>query len=328
MAVQDKFQIGVKAETTYGTKVTVDRFFEGQEAIKYNYGRVQSRGMRTGSRVPRNDRFFPYKIGGGGPLTIPVLTKGFGFWLDQMMGSVATTGPTDVKYTHTGTFGSLYGKKFTTQVNRPFNPANTDQAFTYAGCKVASWEFNLALDEELYATIDIDCQDEDTATALAVASFPSPAEIFSFVGGAVTVGGSAFEISGITVGCDNMLKTENSKIKNTSLKNEPPENEYRRVYWTLREADFADLTQFNRVKSATAAGALATIVLTCATPTLIGTTSTPSFVLTVDEGRFDTIEGHQATKEGVLMQTLTGVGLFDGSTSPVTIAYGTADTTP
>lgn len=329
MAIQDKFQLGAKAESTYGTKVTVDRFFEGMENISYDYGRVQSRGMRTGARVPRNDRFMVYKNGGGGPVTIPVLSKGFGFWLDLMMGSVATTGPTDSRYTHTGTFGSLYGKMFTLQANRPVNPANTDQAFTWGGCKVKGWEFNLDNGGMLECTLDVDAQDEDTATALASASWPSgTVENLSFVGATVTVGGSSFEVDGLTIGCDNMLKTANSKIKGSSLKNQPVEQDFRRVYWTLKDADFADLTQFNRVKSATAAGALATIVLTCQAPTLLGVTAYPQIVITVDEGRFDTITGHQATGPGVTMQTLTGVGLFDGSTSPVTIAYGSGDTTP
>lgn len=327
MAVQDKFQFGVKSESSYGGEVTVDRFYEGMEDIKYEYGRIQSRGMRTGSRVPRSDRFFPYKNGGGGPVTIPVLTKGFGWWLAQMLGSSATAGPTDSAYTHTGTFGTLYGKSFTAQSNRPFNPDNSNQPYTWLGCKVASWEFNLALAEEVYCQLEVDVQDELTATSLASASFPSGAELLTFVGAELTVGGTAFEISGVTIGCDNMLKRANSKIKGTSLKNEPVENEYRRLYWTLREADFDDLTQFNRVKSATAAGAVAEIILTCTGPTLLGATTYPSLTITLDQARFDTIEGHTASKEGVLMQTLTGVGLFDGSTSPVTVEYVSGDAT-
>jgi hypothetical protein len=68
----------------------------------------------------RSDRRVPYIMGAGGSVSFSVLSKGFGFWLAQSLGTVATTGPADTTvYTHTGTVGSLTGDFFTAQVGVP-----------------------------------------------------------------------------------------------------------------------------------------------------------------------------------------------------------------
>src|SRR5262245_44317276 len=115
-------QLGVKAESTYGTAVTVDRFFEYEsESIEESYGRTEGDPLRVGSSAIRSDRSTPYFKGAAGQISLDVMTKGFGFWLPHLMGgSVVTSGPTDSKYTHTITEGTLVGKSFTCQVNRPF----------------------------------------------------------------------------------------------------------------------------------------------------------------------------------------------------------------
>ena len=58
-------QLGFKAESTYGTAVTVDRFTEFNSCgIALERGAVMSKGLRTGTRVQRSDRFMPYTSGG------------------------------------------------------------------------------------------------------------------------------------------------------------------------------------------------------------------------------------------------------------------------
>ena len=70
-------QLGVKAEATYGTGVTVDRFFEfDSESLAVEVGRVESSGIRAGTRAMRSDRRVPYVIGAGGSVEMMVLSKG------------------------------------------------------------------------------------------------------------------------------------------------------------------------------------------------------------------------------------------------------------
>ena len=114
-------QLGVKAESTYGTGVTVDCFYEfDSESLAVEVGRVESSAIRAGSRAMRSDRRVPYIMGASGSFQMPVLSKGFGFWLAQCLGTVGTAGPAETSvYTHTGTIGSMTGDMFTAQVGVP-----------------------------------------------------------------------------------------------------------------------------------------------------------------------------------------------------------------
>lgn len=327
MPAVTKYQLGTVDEVTYGTPVTPTRFHEFLTwGVKSQRGRIEGGGLRAGTRVQRSDRFVTVNNGAAGDATMEVLTKGFGFWLKHMLGSVATAAAVDGKTVHTGTIGDLKGDSFTAQVNKPFHPADTDQAFTYHGGKVTKWQLANQVNGLLIATLSFDFEDVDTSTALATASYPTSMELFSFVGATITVGGTAFEATDATFAGDNMLKVDRQYLRASALKKEPIEQDRRAITWSLA-ADFEDLAQYNRYVSETAAGALATIVATWQAPTLIGTTSKPTIVVTVDNARFD---DHDTAigGPGPLSQTLSGRGLYDGTDSAVSIAYGTADITP
>lgn len=327
MPAVTKYQLGYKDEVTYGTPLVVDRFAEFLTwGVKPQRGRIEGGGLRAGSRVQRTDRFVTVNNGAAGDATMEVMSKGFGFWLKHMLGTVATTAAVDGKTIHTGTIGDLKGDSFTAQVNKPFHPADTDQAFTYEGGKVTKWQLANQVNGLLIATLSLDFEDVSTATALATASYPTAMELFSFVGASITVGGTAFEATDVNISGDNMLKVDRQYLRNSSLKKEPIEQDRRAISWSLA-ADFEDLTQYNRYVSETAAGALATIVATWQAPTLIGVTAKPTIVVTIDNARFDDHDT-PISGPGPLSQTLSGRGLYDGTDSAVSIAYGTADVTP
>lgn len=319
-------QLGVKDETTYGTPVTVDRFFEfNSEGIKLEQRRVESRGLRATTRTVRSDRFEPYRVGASGPIALDVPTKGFGFWLKHMLGTVATGSVTDANYPHTGTEGSLYGDFFTLQLNRPLNPAGTAQPFTYHGCKVADWELSCDLDGVLVATLGIDAEDEDTTTGLATASYASDTRVFSFAGAAMTFGGSAIELTNFKVGGRNALNTNRRYLRASSLKKEPTENGMRDYTWSA-QADFAALTEYNRFRNADRANTLAAIVATFQGPVAHGGTTLPSLVVTIPAARFDAVDVNISGPAG-LMQDISGIAAANGTDSPVSIVYTTTDAT-
>jgi len=131
-------QLGVKDEVTYGTLVTPDRFFEFlSEGLAAETGRVESPGIRAGTRVLRSDRRVPYINGVTGSIELDVLSLGWSWWLKHMLGTVATTGPAETSvYTHTGTVGDLTGDFFTLQVGVPQIGGATITPKTVTGCKV------------------------------------------------------------------------------------------------------------------------------------------------------------------------------------------------
>lgn len=327
MSVPARYQGGVILESTFATYAAPTRFFEVvSDQVVPQYARIESAALRSGKRGMRTADFVPYILGAQGDINMEVRSKGFGYWLQFMLGSVATTGPTDAKYTHTGTLGSLTGKSFTWQGNRPFHPADTDQPFNFKGGKVISWELSNSAEGLLMLKLSCDFADVDTSNALAAVSYPSGVnELYSFVGGVVTVGGSQFDVTDASVSLDNGLKVDRRYLRSSPLKKEQVEANLRTPTFALT-ADFSDLTQLNRVSSATAAGAYAAVVLTWQAPTLIGAASLPTIVVTLPAARFD--EGFPAVSgSDPLTQAIKGKAL-DAGAGAISIAYGTADVTP
>lgn len=324
MSSASRAQLGLKAESTWATPVTVDRFFEfNKEDIKIDYRRTESAGLRSAHRTLRSDRFVPWHAGAKGPVTMEVLSKGFGLLFQHALGSVSTSGPTDSTYTHTCSIGNMKGLGLTVQVNRPFHPGDTDQAFTYAGGKVASGKLYNSVDGMLMLDLGLDFQDVATGTALASASYPSTTQPLSWAGGQVTIGGSNVDVLDVEIGWDNGLKTDDIYLRNSTLKKEPQEAKMREVTFKMT-CDFESLTQLNRFASSTASGALAAVV---GTWTLVGASTYPSVTATLAAARFD---GDPPTVSDTtpLRQTLVGKGLYNGTDSPLVIAYATADSTP
>ena len=69
--------LGVKDESTYGTPLTVDRFFElNSESIEPQIWRYESQAMRSGLRVGLATKSEPALLGAAGPVSLDVNTKG------------------------------------------------------------------------------------------------------------------------------------------------------------------------------------------------------------------------------------------------------------
>jgi hypothetical protein len=319
-------QLGVVDEVTYGTAVTVSRFFEYEsENIQETYGRTEGDPLRVGSGFVRNDRFTPYPGGASGTIQMGVLTKGFGFWLKHMMGQVATTGPAETTvYTHTGSEASLVGDSFTCQVNRPFHPSGTNQAFTYSGGKVSKWTLSNSVEGNLLLDLDVDFQKYATDVALATASYPASMDPFSWVGGYVTIGGSNYDVTEFSLEVDNGLNVDRRQIRANALKKEPTSS--RRSGSFSLSADFDSLTNRNRAAADTRAGALAAVTGVWRGPTLLGSTIYPEFSVSIAAARFDEWSGATEGTDAI-EQELSGAVRYDGSTSPVVVTYKSADTT-
>lgn len=319
-------QIGFADESAYGTAATPTRFFEfNSEGIEEAEGRTEGDPLRVGTHVRRSDRFTPWFSGAAGTIQMDVLTKGFGFFLKHMLGAVATTGPAETTvYTHTGTMGDLWGDSFTCQIGRPLNPGGTVQPFTYRGGKVTEWTLSNTVDANLLLELGVDFQQVATDTALATASYPSGMDNLTWAGAVVTVGGSQFDVSDISVRGNNNLNVDRRFLSGSTDKKEPVSSR-RELEFTL-SADFESMTQRNRAHAEAKADALAEIVATWTGPTLLGSTLYPKLVVTLPAGRFDAWSGAADGPDGIT-QELSGVGLFDGTNSPVTIAYSSADTT-
>jgi hypothetical protein len=322
-------QLGYKKETTYGTAVVVDTFHEYEsEGIAPVVERYDSPALRT-TIGPRDDRFVPWVAGYDGPLTIPVMTKGFGWWIEFMTGgNVTTTGPTEtVVYTHTFNIASLCDDSFTLQVDRPLGVCgDDDQAFTYAGCKVSEWTLTQEAGGVLTAELSIMAQTGTTATAKATATYVTGNELIPWTNTSLTIGGTAVPVKSWSVSCSNQLE-DRRMINGTAFRAKPVENAYRDITFSCT-CDFEALaTIYNRVVSATAAGTLAAVVVTANGPTLLGSSIYPGLTVTMPAVRFD--EGFpNVAGPGMIEISASGKALVNTSGVQCTLAYRTSQATP
>lgn len=331
-------RFGIGKESTYGTAVAITKSFEiMSEDFTGKYERTTAEAL-SGSFVQRADRFGVNRKGAEGSVTLEPLTKGFGDWLAAMTGQVATAGPTNVAvYTHTATIASLTGKTLTAQVIR-YDESGTARPWTYEGGKVTNFEFSNTVDQTLRVTIGMDFELESNPDApatvyaatdlLALPSAPALANIFTWQEGEIKVGGVAYDISEVTIGVDNSLNTDRYFIRVGSTKKEPIQDGKREVTWSFT-MPYIDNNFWEKVSSATAAGSYAELRAKWVGLTAIPTSSPvsyPSIEIIIPVARFDE-GGPVVAGEGMLEQSFSGVGLYDGTLSPISIVYVSNDTT-
>jgi hypothetical protein len=246
-------QLGLVAESTYGTFVTPTRFLEFvSESVKLGRPRIEAAGLRPGRRVLKTGRWKAGRKEVGGSVEFEVASKGFGLVFLHMLGAVTITTPGGGTLTrdHTHTLGNLRGKSLTIQVGREDRSA-TVRPFSYLGCKIASWELGCSIDEILKLTLEILGQDESTAQSLAVASYASGDELFVFTEGALTVAAVSTPVREFALSGDNAL-AEDDYALGSALRREAVEPALREISGTLN-ADFTDLTAYNRFVNGTEA---------------------------------------------------------------------------
>jgi len=331
-------RFGIGKELTYGTAVAITDSFEiMSEDFTGKYERTNAEAL-SGAYVMRSDRFSVNRKGAEGSVTLEPLTRGFGAWLNFMLGQVATGAAVETAaYTHTGTINNLTGKNLTVQVLRS-DESGTLRPWTYEGGKVTSFEFSNSVDQTLRCSISMDFELESNpdspagvyaGTALtALPTAPSGANVFVWDQGTVTVGGTPYDISEITIGVDNALNVDRYFIRQGASKREPVQDGKREVTWSFT-TPYVDNTFWEKVSSATAAGSFATINAKWVGLTSIPGTSTPLYPcieIDIPVARFDeggpTVDG-----DGMLEQSFSGVGLYNGTNSAITVTYRSQDAT-
>lgn len=321
MAVSDKAQIGTVDESVYGTGVVVTKFFDFTgESMKRDQDRMESSSLRAASRVITTDNWALGGVKVAGSVEMELRPKSQGWWFKHALGGVVTSqpnaGPDPTVYLHTFTPGDL-PTSFTLQVAKP-DIGNTAQPFTYKGCRIEEWDLSCDVNGFAHLAMNIVGQDEDTATALAVASYPTTNKALSWVQGTITIGGSATDIKKLKLKGKNNLKDDRFFLGNV-LRKQPLESALREYTGTF-DTEFNGLTNYNRFVS----GTEATIVLTFQGLTISGIYKYQT-VVTMNV-RFD---GDTPAVGGpdIIMHALPFKVINNGTLS-IKVEYQTTDTTP
>lgn len=251
MSVASKAQIGAVTETTYGTPVTVTKFFNFKsESLDFSQERMESESLRAGYTIKSEDWALGRKSVEG-DIEMELRPKGHGFWWAHAIGTPTTTQPDAVGaptvYKHTFVPAAL-PTSFTLQVGVP-DITDTARPFTYQGCRISEWSLECESDGFANMTMTLLGQDVTTATALAVASYPTGNKPLTFVQGVASIGGSAAQIKSISIEGSNNL-SDDRYFLGSALRATPLEND-KREYSGEMEMEFNTLGEYTRFRDAT-----------------------------------------------------------------------------
>jgi len=275
-------QLGLAAETTYGTAVTVSRFYPMvSEAIIATRNRLESQGIIAGANVLRSEQWKPGTIAVEGEIGLELYEQQTALLFEHMLGAITSSTSGGIA-THTATPASLLDKSLTVQVGRP-DVLGTVYPYTYSGVKISEWELSAQVDEVVTLGLTVIGQSETTDTSLATATYQSDAaRPFIFAEASAEIGGDAVDVRGITVRGSNGLTTDRWRLGDrTRLQ---PTGAELRAYDGTISMEFSTTAQYERYRD----GDEFSVVLTI--------TSSPSSSVTITmNARYDgitpTVEG-------------------------------------
>lgn len=198
-------QFGYKAETVFGTQVTVDKFLDfldGGSELDQQW--ADGEGLYSQGAYLRASRSVQTTRAAKGSLEACVVGKNWGTLFKHMLGSTVTT-PTVIAasaYKQVHTQGSTDGMSFTAQWGVPEVSGGVVQPITMVGTKVSGWELKCAAGDFLTASLDLIAKDELTlattpvSNALAAAAYAALQEGFTWNQATVKIGGTASTASG------------------------------------------------------------------------------------------------------------------------------------
>lgn len=313
-----KSQLGYKAEATFGTYIAPDKFIEFlSEGITADFERISSQGWRSGQRVESDLRWKAGRTNISGPVEAELQSKGMGGLFKAAFGTsvITTPGGGTLSRDHTYTLGDLVGDSLTIQLGREKRD-QTVQPFSYLGCKVNGFHLSCGMGELAKTSFDIVGRAEDTATGLVAATYPSTLELFSFVEGSVTIGGTTTPVRSASFDLDNRLNTDDYAF-GSALRRDVPEPALREATGAF-DADFADLVAYNRFVN----GTMASMVLLF-TGSIIETAIAYKLSLTANirtDGTTPTVGGPDEIR-----QPLTYKVMAPAAAEPVTMVWTTTD---
>jgi len=307
-------QLGIVAESTFGTYVEPTRFYEiTDESFKFDQSRVESKGIRTGRSLKHRWGLGVGRVNGGWNMELS--PQGLGVLMNQMLGVGVIAGANPYTHTYDGT-NDIDGTSFTTQIGRP-DIGGTVRAFSYAGCKISDWEISAAVDEYATLALTVYGASEVTSESLATASYPAGLAPFIFTEGQLTVAGGAVCVRDISLSGTNALATDRHFVCTTgAVPKEPLINGKTEISGSF-SADFTDLTQYGRY----IAGTEAALVLT------FDAGSSAKLVITMNvrfDGETPNVSGEEILEEPVSFVVTSGTSDAAAFTAVITNADAAA----
>lgn len=330
--------ISLKKETTYGTPVTPDVAYEfTEESFDYVPTFTDGVGFRARSRVRASRSRVLTKEETSGAFTVEATSKGLGKLFEAALGTGTSTLISGTSYQQLFTpIADDYLPSYTIQKSVPLIGGSVSPQ-TYAGMVCSGFELSAPLEGIPTIQFSFMGKSMTTATAFAALNYPASPVLFSFVNGAITVGGAptvpsttalaaggttVANIREITVSYDNALDGGGFTLGGAGQRGRKPVVGRRVVSGSLTAEYTNDV-----LRDAWKAQTDLAIVLTFQTATAISGANFPTLQVTIPVVRLDgempkaTVDGSPAT------QSISFTGL-DGEVAahPIYVAIVTAET--
>lgn len=313
-------QLGIATEQSFGTAVTVTRFYEfTSENLKYEKKTVVGMGLRAGGQLPRAQRRVVTTFDAKGDFELDLPTRGLGLLLGHATGTLAS--PTTVStgvYSYTFTLADTYGKSMTIEAGVP-EYVGTVISKKLSGAKISQFELSCANGEIAKGKFTVDASGFAMSGSPASASYPLQGSVFNFAQGAVTIDGSAVaNIKDFTVSVNNTLKTDRYNLGAAGAKSEQGINGFRTITGSMT-AEFTDTVLLNKFLTDTSAAIVVTF-----TGATIASTYKETLSITIPAAKFNA-DTPNVSGPGVVDLAMTFDAYDDGSNQPITIVYQSAD---
>lgn len=176
-------QIGIARETTWNTYAAPDHWLLPVTKPDFEPHEEFVETLPYGQIVMREEDVRQREFGGTGTIEVDARTSGIGILLEAIFGLATTIGTNP--YTHTFGLVANPGLSYTVQQGRT-QIDGTIKPFNFTGCVCTSLELNITMQQNprLIATWDVG--GHETTTVLATPSYPSGAQAFSYIDGAIT----------------------------------------------------------------------------------------------------------------------------------------------
>lgn len=240
-------QVGLAAESTYGTFVAPTRFVEfTKEDLRERKTTAVSQGMAAGRLVALSSRRVVTQRAVEGSLEMEVATVGMGVLLQALMGTTVTPvqQALTAAYLQTHILADTAGKSLSIQKGVPLTDG-TVADYSALGCKVVSAEFTCEAGGMLMSTWEVDGKEMDEDQTLAAPSYPLAAP-FHFAQMAVKTGTYASEtaldgIRKMSLKIERPQAVDRYYASQAGLKKEPISNGLVSITGSM-EADFTATT--------------------------------------------------------------------------------------
>jgi hypothetical protein len=281
--------VGIKKETTWGTRAVPDVFFEFiSEGSVRNQRYLESRQLRAGRFFQSGPRRVLTTRDAEFSMSGEVPNQGFGHIIDLLHGNTVTPvqqGATTA-YLQTHNLTGDPTKSITAQVGKP-DVGGTVRPFEYTGGMVNS--FTLGCDVDGWLTFDMTCdaKDEDTGQTLATPSYATNLSGYNFQQCTVTVNGVVQDDTtgalARSMSLDLSLPRANERfgLRSTATKLKPILNDYTPGSGSLA-MEFKALTQY----ALFTAGTKVPIIFTFTSSDLAGAAIPYSLTITIASAQF------------------------------------------